>query len=107
MQCTIINVQVDQVAEWALATIGGLRQAPGAMTRSENGIHLRVVDVRSHIPLHIVASADQGRLHLRVLTNDMEMAGDILQDLAGRHLGQDELTSQLNFPSTSQMVQEI
>jgi hypothetical protein len=37
----------------------------------------------------------------------MEMAGDILQDLAGRHLGQEELTSQLNFPNTSQSVKEI
>ena len=54
---------------------------------------LRFLDVRSKdsLVISVQATANQQQLKVRVLTNDIETAADVVQSLASAHLHVEEL----------------
>ena len=68
------------------------------VNRSEQSLLVKMIDVRTHdsLYIHVQKMADLSSLKVKIMTEDIEMAADVVQDMAIK-LGIDELKSVASF----------
>ena len=78
------------------------------INRSEQSLLVKMVDVRTHdsLYIHIQKMANTDNLKVKVMTEEIEMAADVVQDLA-INLGLDELASTASFTRMGDKLKEI
>lgn len=86
---TLHDSNIEEIFAWASAAFSlasfctpSGEHNPIYLTRTNNSMTLRLVDVRSHDPLFINIESLAGELRVSVNTDDLETASDLIQDLA-------------------------
>lgn len=78
------------------------------MSKSDKSLLVKMVDVRTHdsLYIHIQKQADLSSLKVKIMTEDIETAADVVQDLAA-NLGLEELNSTGSFNRMGEKLREI
>ena len=101
------DVTLAQVEQWAFSTFK-LADSSRAVTKSDSQFCLRLVDVRTHDPLHVQVqrSNDFQQVIVQVLTEELQTASDVVQDMSGV-LGVEEMQSLCSFSRLNEKLKEI